>query len=430
MACHVAGGMPWLGRRVHQGAVLYVAAERAKLTERRFAAFRKHHQLHDLPLAVIAGAVDFLSDRRHVDEIVGHAKTLVEITGEQIVLIVVDTVSRVLNGGDENSPKDMGALVANVAALQEATGAHVLLIHHIPQDGNVRLRGHGALLGSLDTVVAIEKIGLIRTATVIKDNDGVENCRLAFDLKSVSLSIDPDTGRETTAPIVVPAPDSASRSVAKNVKLPKGAQIALRALQSRIEECGSIPPASNHIPPNTKTVSIEQWRTHSYKIGISTSDKANAKRTALSRASDVLLAARKIEIWESHVCVCGMSPEHTQGTHTTTGLKAFVVFCVAIPRHRKPLCGVLYLLWLIWPTNGVMTLKRHCRKVSLRFFCRCPACLARSNCWCQIRDLISPRGACSSTARCCRGSVAARLDGLILPLAIPAGFVAPTPAPS
>jgi hypothetical protein len=301
MACHVAGGLPWLGRRVNKGAVLYVAAERAKLTERRFAAFRKHHGRNDLPLAVIAGAVDFLSSGQHVDEIAGHALALAALSSLPVVLIVIDTVSRVLNGGDENSPKDMGALVANVAYLQEATGAHVLLIHHVPQDGNVRLRGHGALLGSLDTVIAIEKGGQIRTATVIKDNDGVEDQRLAFDLKSVTLSIDPDTLEETSAPVVVGAEDTIGRSAAKGVKLPKGAQIALRALETAIEERGAIPPASNHIPPGVKAVTVDQWRDHAYRTGISTGDNPNAKRMALSRASDALLAAQKIGIWEPYV---------------------------------------------------------------------------------------------------------------------------------
>jgi hypothetical protein len=301
LACHVAGAMPWLGRRVHQGAVLYVAAERAKLTERRFAAFREHYQINDLPLAVIAGSVDFLSNGEHVDEIAARASYLTMRTGLSVVLIVVDTVSRVLNGGDENSPKDMGALVANVAHLQEATGAHVLLIHHVPQDGNVRLRGHGALLGSLDTVIAIEKAGAIRTATVIKDNDGVEDQRLAFDLKSVTLSIDPDTMKETSAPVVVPAEASLVRSAAMGVKLPKGALIALRALEAAINECGAVPSASNHIPTGVKAVTIDQWRAHAYRTGISTSDKANAKRTALSRASDALVAAQKIGISEPYV---------------------------------------------------------------------------------------------------------------------------------
>jgi hypothetical protein len=301
LACHVAGGLSWLGRRVSRGAVLYVAAERVKLTERRFAAFRKHHRIDKLPLALISGAVNLLSSQEHVAEIAGYAANLKEKTKLPVVLIVIDTVSRVLCGGDENSPKDMGAFVANVAQLQEVTGAHVLLIHHVPQDGNVRLRGHGALLGSLDTVVAIEKSGAIRTATVQKDNDGVEDRQIAFDLKSVFLSIDPDTQEETTAPVVIPAEGQAGRSAAKSAKLPKAATIALRALQTAINECGSVPPASNHVPPGVKVVTIDQWRDYAYRTGISTSDKAHAKSTALSRASDALLAVRKIGIWEPHV---------------------------------------------------------------------------------------------------------------------------------
>jgi hypothetical protein len=66
----------------------------------------------------------------------------------------------------------------------------------------------------------------------------------------------------------------------------------------RAEETrGVIPVASNHVPPGVKTVTIEQWRGYAHRPGISTSDKANAKRTALSRASDMLLTARKIGIW-------------------------------------------------------------------------------------------------------------------------------------
>jgi hypothetical protein len=301
LACHVAGDVSWLGRRVSKGAVLYVAAERVKLTERRFAAFRKHHRIDKLPLALISGAVNLLSSQEHVAEIAAFAANLKEKTKLPIVLILIDTVSRVLCGGDENSPKDMGAFVANVAQLQEVTGAHVLLIHHVPQDGNVRLRGHGALLGSLDTVVAIEKSGAIRTATVQKDNDGVEDRQIAFDLKSISLSIDPDTHEETTAPVVIPAEGASNRSAAKSAKLPKAATIALRALQTAINECGSVPPASNHVPPDVKVVTIDQWRDYAYRTGISTSDKAHAKSTALSRASDALLAVRKIGIWEPHV---------------------------------------------------------------------------------------------------------------------------------
>ena len=95
-------------------------------------------------------------------------------TGQGIVLIVIDTISRALCGGDENSPKDMGAIVAATSKLQAETKAHVLWVHHMPQDGAERLRGHGALLGAMDTTVHVAKGGAVRTATVVKANDAEE----------------------------------------------------------------------------------------------------------------------------------------------------------------------------------------------------------------------------------------------------------------
>ena len=71
--------------------------------------------------------------------------------GTEPRLIIVDTVSRALNGGDENSPKDMGALIATLGAILAALpGVHIMLVHHVPTDGKERMRGHGSLLGAVD----------------------------------------------------------------------------------------------------------------------------------------------------------------------------------------------------------------------------------------------------------------------------------------
>ena len=121
-------------------------------------------------------------------------------TGRKVVLVIIDTISRALAGGDENSSKDMGAIVTTTARLQEATSAHVQWVHHVPIDGGERLRGHGALLGALDTTINVEKLASgTRTATVIKANDSEEGERISFTLESVEI------GPETTAPVVVPA---------------------------------------------------------------------------------------------------------------------------------------------------------------------------------------------------------------------------------
>jgi hypothetical protein len=205
LAAHIAAGRFWFGRRVQQGGVLYVAIERSALVKRRLAAFRAHHTVDEIPLAIASGHIDLRTSDYSANEIIEYAHKLAEIGEVPVGLILIDTVSRALAGGDENSPRDMGSLVGNLAHIQEVTGAHVSVLHHIPADGTQRLRGHGALLGAMDTTIKVESFNSYRTATVDKVNDGPEGERVAFTLQSVELHHDPEANITTTAPVVIEA---------------------------------------------------------------------------------------------------------------------------------------------------------------------------------------------------------------------------------
>jgi RecA-family ATPase len=125
LAAHVAWGQDWMGRRVSQGAVLFVAIERAGLVKRRLAGISQHHGIAELPLAVLSGSIDLCHGRSGVDGILECAERLTDEAEGDVGLVVIDTVSRALAGGNE------GALVQNVLHIQEGTGAHVLLTHHV-----------------------------------------------------------------------------------------------------------------------------------------------------------------------------------------------------------------------------------------------------------------------------------------------------------
>jgi RecA-family ATPase len=131
MCMHVAAGWPWHDRNVRRGAVLYVALERRKLVERRAIAFRERYGAPDLPFAIAGGVYDFRNPgtAAHIIEV---GRKVEEETAEPVVLICIDTLSRALCGGDENSPKDMGAIVNATSILQHGTGAHILWVHHMP----------------------------------------------------------------------------------------------------------------------------------------------------------------------------------------------------------------------------------------------------------------------------------------------------------
>jgi hypothetical protein len=226
MGLHVAGGLPWHGRNVMRGVVCYIALERRQLVIRRAIAFRKKHGIDDLPFAIMGGVFDFRDQERTAVAVAEIVRQVEAELGEKVVLIIIDTISRALAGGDENSSKDMGAIVGTTARLQEKTGAHIAWVHHVPVDAGERLRGHGALLGALDTTINVEKLASgLRTATVIKANDSEEGEKIAFTLESVTI------GEETTAPVVIQA-EEPSRPVAGEPRLSKNQQTMFSLLHA------------------------------------------------------------------------------------------------------------------------------------------------------------------------------------------------------
>jgi len=255
MGLHIAAGLDWHGRQVRKGSVLYLALERCRLVERRAIAFRLRSGLEDLPFAIMGGVYD-LKNPRNVELVAGAADELALASEVPLALLIVDTLSRALAGGDENGPKDMGSIVNATGLLQERTRAHVLLVHHTPIDGADRLRGHGALLGAMDTTVNVVKSGAIRTATVVKANDSEEGAQVAFTLEPFVVGTDAD-GNETTAPVVVPA---RSEFVATSApKLTKNQQTMFRILHAA----------------GSSGLTTGQWNEKAREAGLGTSRKAD-----------------------------------------------------------------------------------------------------------------------------------------------------------
>src|SRR5262249_50093642 len=162
----------------------------------------------------------------------------------------------------------------------------------VPHDAD-RLRGHGLLLGAIDATVHVVKGTGARTARVIKSNDNAEGEQVAFTLESVELCSDGDD--VTTAPVVVEAEGVAAAP--KQTKLPDAPKLALRMLHEALADFGKLPPASNHIPPETRTCTVEQWRQRCYAGTITESDNPDTRQKAFVRASKTLQASGFIGVW-------------------------------------------------------------------------------------------------------------------------------------
>jgi len=296
---HAAANRDWHQRKIRGGLSVYLALERASVVIRRALAFRVRTDLVNLPFALVSGPINFL-DAAVAQQIVDTVHRMEDETGVGLVLLGVDTVSAALCGGDENSPRDMGAFVATIRRIQAGVpSAHVVAVHHQPHDAP-RLRGHGALLGAVDTTVEVSgKEGGTRTAIVRKQNDGMEGEQVVFMLESTVIH--EDEAGTTTAPIVVAVDVEPVERSNPRKKLTNAAKIALAALRDAIIVAGEIPPVSNYIPDATRAVTDRVWRQYAYRRGISGSDQERAKQLAFQRAKEALLAANEVGAWDDLV---------------------------------------------------------------------------------------------------------------------------------
>lgn len=201
MAYHMAAGIDWRGRQVRKAAVLYIAAEGGRGIKARIVGLRQHTGASGIPFALRRGGLDLLRSEADLTRIVGFAKEIAERAPDLPLVIVIDTLSRVMAGGDENGPVDMTQFVANMDALRATTGAHICIVHHSGKDAAKGARGHSSLRAAVDTEIEIHPPGdgdTIREAIDSKQREYECNRVFPFQLKMVDLGNDEDGDAITT----------------------------------------------------------------------------------------------------------------------------------------------------------------------------------------------------------------------------------------
>jgi hypothetical protein len=271
------------GRRVHKVNVLYVAAEGEGGIGNRLKALRNKYG--NAPgFFWIAQQVDLL----HPDGDVEAIKKMAELCGPG--LIIVDTINRSLAGGNENAPEDMGAFIARVTELREATNAHIACIHH-PPHGSTRPRGHSSLVGAEDALIEVakEQDGT-RTATIIHAKDDADGARMAFTLEIVDLGTDSDNDPITT--LVLNEMETPLPQKVQTEQLSKNEDLALGCLQKAINADAVLIHVGDP-PVERAAVTVEQWRTWFYVEG-KPGEAQETKRQAFKRAVEALQWKKRI----------------------------------------------------------------------------------------------------------------------------------------
>jgi AAA domain len=224
-------------------------------------------------------------------------------------LVDIDTLRRTMPGKDENSAKDMGVVIDNCGKLAQDFGCLVSVNHHSPRSDDTRGSGTNALEAAADVVWSCIRQGVERkaTASLAYMKDGPDaGIAWEFGLRDFPM-IGPKGGKLFTPCVVhilsgpaTPTATDTERTRPKAVRLPVSAKTALRALRQAIAELGTVPPASNHIPANVRTVTVGQWRDYAYRNGISDGEQ-RAKEKAFKRAFERLIDDEMVIAWNDAV---------------------------------------------------------------------------------------------------------------------------------
>ena len=295
LALHIALGRKWFDRDVDLGGVIYAALEGKHGIQNRIAAFRLHHGLDDaiLPFAVIPSQINLLDPAADAQRLITAIQQAQERAEQAIRLVVIDTLSRALSGGNENAPDDMGALVMNADRIRQATNAHLCFIHHTGKNQALGARGHSSLRAAVDTEIEIvrDEVTKVATATVTKQRDLETIGTFSFSLTSVELGHN-RRGKPVTSCVVTP--DDSAAAARPTPHLRNTDKLAITELGELISRAGM----ENTIPEQgmrpVTAVTRDQVRDWFVKRGlIDVAERGSLSATERSKLHRMLISLKE-----------------------------------------------------------------------------------------------------------------------------------------
>lgn len=286
IAMHIAAGKPWRGLRVNGGPVLYIAAEGGAGIRNRLAAIKRDRpEVANAPFHLLPLGLDLHGQ--------GDALAVCEIMPcDKPALVVIDTLARSMGAGDENTAKDAAQFVRNCDLIREATGAHVMVIHHTGKDEDRGARGSSALRAAVDNEIQVTAEWEIISR---KQRDQEPPEPLYFNLRSVTLGMDEDGDPVTSAVVDVAEPPKPERKPLSGKN-----EVAMQALYDALRDHGET-RTGNLDPANRKVVHVDKWREACLSKGLTDGVSDSSARVAFKRAKDKLMDLNEVRQQDDYV---------------------------------------------------------------------------------------------------------------------------------
>ena len=171
VATAIATGTLCYGRKTDPGLVIYLATEAPASIRARMQAIKKFYGCNLENLAMVPVPMNFYTGDQDAYDVIELVRSIEQMKGKPVRLIIGDTLARMSAGANENSGEDMGPVMARFDQVATATKAALMMIHHNGKDAAKGARGWSGIRAHIDTEIeVIEKDG-IRMVNVTKQRE-------------------------------------------------------------------------------------------------------------------------------------------------------------------------------------------------------------------------------------------------------------------
>ena len=190
LAFAISTRRPFLGREAwwEQERCLFLAAEGNEKTLQNLIVQRNLAGNPACDLHIIDHRFNLLDK--------GERTNFISALRDSCNVLIVDTLSRLLPGADENSPAVMTAAVEALEEIRAKVcgGGLVVVVHHTGKDASRGARGHGALTGAVATELILTRKNGDRLSLYVKKNrDGPDGYGIPLRVRTATLPVR-DTG--------------------------------------------------------------------------------------------------------------------------------------------------------------------------------------------------------------------------------------------
>lgn len=195
MALCISCGYDFGAFKTHEaGPTLYYGLEGRSAIRKRIEAWklktREQRQLPDtIPLQVVERATNLFKEDAQLaaaQQIVAYNKYCKSTYGTELKAIFIDTLTKAMIGGDQNSADDTAQLF-NVINLIRDSGvvAPVVFVHHNAKDG--KTRGSSNIEAEADLILGVQKQNDIVKMTITRARSVEDGASFSFILSGVDL---------------------------------------------------------------------------------------------------------------------------------------------------------------------------------------------------------------------------------------------------